>query len=107
MTGYPLRKKRPRPCPAALEAALAARRAKALLPKDPSRHLTVVAVRPSRDVAAFAWEIRQFGAVMLASSPPVFTCATCAVAAGSAVLADWPPGALFPTSLNGIDQDAC
>lgn len=96
MTDYPMRKKRPRPCPAALEAALAARRAKALLPKDPNRHLTVVAVRPSGDVAAFAWEIRRFGAVVLANSAPVFACETCAVAAGSAVLADWPPGANSP-----------
>jgi hypothetical protein len=96
MTEYMMRKKRLGPSPAALQAALASRRSKAALPKNPNRHLTVVAVRSADGAGPFAWEIRRFGAIVLASSEAVFDCETAAVAAGTAELAKWPAGAVGP-----------
>ena len=69
---------------AARAAALASRRAKAALPKDPDRQFAVFAVRHEDAAGLFAWELRRYGGVVLARGTEAFPDA---VAAGRAALA--------------------
>ena len=53
---------------AARDAALAKRRELAALPKDPAGSLQVFVVRGAGQSNAFCWEIRRFGAIVVARS---------------------------------------
>ena len=57
---------------AARDAALAKRRELAALPKDPAGSLQVFVVRGVQD-NAFCWEIRRFGAIVVARSASGFS----------------------------------
>ena len=57
---------------AARDAALARRREIAALPKDPAGSLQVFVVRGAHEAKAFCWEIRRFGAIVVARSATGF-----------------------------------
>ena len=57
---------------AARDAALAKRRELAALPKDPAGSLQVFVVRGADQSNAYCWEIRRFGAIVVARSASGF-----------------------------------
>ena len=57
---------------AARDAALAKRRELAALPKDPAGNLQVFVVRGADQSNVFFWEIRRFGAIVVARSASGF-----------------------------------
>jgi hypothetical protein len=78
-----------RPCKAALEAALAARKAKALIREDVAKPKVFV-VRYGTPSKSFTWEIRRFGGVVLGRGILGFNSISVALAAGEAMLAATP-----------------
>lgn len=72
--------------PAALEAALARRREIAARPKPPLGSLDLFIVRGAACGNDYGWEIRRFGAIVVARSPAGFPAAGAARQAGEAAL---------------------
>ena len=71
---------------AARDAALAKRRELAALPKDPAGSLHVFVVRGNPHGNSFGWEIRRFGAIVVARSASGFPDGQMARDAGEATL---------------------
>ena len=67
---------------AARDAALARRRELAALPKDPSGHPQLFVTRGAYVRNDFGWEIRRFGAILVARSDRGYATATLARDAG-------------------------
>ncbi len=75
---------------AAREAAVAARKAKALLQMDPAAPRVFI-VRYGAPTTPFTWEIRRFGGVVLVKGDSGYTSLEMAWAAGEAMLAEASP----------------
>ena len=71
---------------AALDAALARRRELAAQPKPPLGTLDLFIVRGAASGNDFGWEIRRFGAIVVARSPEGYPAIAAARAAGEAAL---------------------